>query len=504
MFWRLRHRLRRARLFAARLAAKSPVGMVLRGLLPMYLVIGVAVAGFWWARATPIPFAGVMDKAAAVAGEWARAGKTFAFGQLSTNLDAEAAKTLMKSVLPVFSQGNIGPEPLGSWRAPMRAWVYAATGYDFTSPRTFFEVELSGFRSALQREMDVVRVPADNAKVSPGAELPPPGKSVEKAPERSPADMVPPPQKTKESKGRSAKNGVTNEETPPHGKEEVPPVPQVSPPRREREAQPSAADVPAALASLTETRWGNQPLVLIVHSHTSESYRTEPPDPRLSDDNHIFNSADTGITRVGKALAEKLQEKYHIGTVHSTRIHDWPHFWDAYTNSRKTVKELLEKYPSIQVVLDIHRQGVKGYTFATDVQGIDAVGVDIIYTTAQNVKYAAHPTWRKNAAFAEQFAAAMDELHPGLLRRVMRVDNSLYNQDLFPRMLLLEVGNHLDLQQEAVAAAQLLADPIAAVLSELRADRADRSQGTDSSRQAAAVAPPMPPRPTPQGRAPSV
>ena len=87
---------------------------------------------------------------------------------------------------------------------------------------------------------------------------------------------------------------------------------------------------------------------------------------------------------------------------------------------------------------------------------VEAVSVEVIYTTSRDFQYATHPNWRRNEAFAPVLARAMEEVHPGLLNRVTAVHNRRYNQDLHPHMLLLEVGNYLDLEEHAIAAATLL------------------------------------------------
>ena len=211
---------------------------------------------------------------------------------------------------------------------------------------------------------------------------------------------------------------------------------------------------------------------------------------------HVYNESNTGITRVGKALAERLQHAYGIGTIHSTRIHNWPNHWEAYVNARITVEEILAAYPSIDIVLDVHRQGIENAVWATSVGGVDAVSIEVIYTTSQQFHYATHPNWKRNEAFAALLARAMDEVHPGLLNRVTAVHDRRYNQDLHPHMLLLEVGNYLDLEEHAVAAARLLADAVAVALGEIQAGRIEAMIGT------ATVIPPQLPKPSPSSPRP--
>ena len=565
--WRLRYALRRGRARLSRIASRSALGAALRRAFPLLGGTALLMALAWNAWTNP----GVAGKALQAAGgavsRWAAAGWSFATGQLYLRLDAGAGRSLLEIALPARARGSDGPEPEGSWRTPLRAWVYVLTGYDFARPHTFLESEAAGFKAALRNRMDVARVPEPG---SPGGTS---GRSVPAAPESAaapgspaalqiaqirsdgthreqeeaaagrvvPGERVAPgeqansedpapradqaaptdPVETGEmlsekqapgtssgaeveaggpaagetgggpvvddrmigvSAARTAEAGTQGPGTPPG----APPAAGGSPqsgaeadrgagaeseprPREAESSLPLPQGVPPALAALAREPWGSEPLVLIVHSHTSESYRTIPPDPRATPQNHVYDSNDTGIVRVGRALAEKLEREYNIPSIHSTRVHNWPHHARAYLNSRETVREILREHPSIKVVLDIHRQGVPDFTYATTVSGVDAVGIEIIYTTGLRASYP-NPHWTLNEAFANQLSRAMSEVHPGLLRRVMRVDDSVYNQDLHPRMLLLEIGNYLDLEEHAIAAAQLLADSLARVLFDILAE----------------------------------
>lgn len=465
MRWRLRYVWRRVRLRVVRRALRLPGSALRRRLL---LLVLLTCAAFAFGRVASSGLAAEL---------WARgAGRAAAFaslsweglsGRLPFQLDAGLGKALFESVLPVPSFQQLGPEPLESWRTPLRAWVYRATGYDFTSPRSFLEAEVGGFQRAVTGLFDVVRVPDSDPSIQRGR-----ASREESAP---PALHESEPQR---EEGSEAEEGPLEAGS---GSEESE--------RHSGSRQPLTGSVPSGLEHLREVAWGREPLVLIVHSHTSEAYVTNPPDPRADAFLHVWNSTDTGITRVGAALANRLQREYGIGTIHSTRIHDWPHHWEAYNHARRTVEELLEKYPSIAAVFDIHRQGVENMYYAATIGGVEAVQVDILYTTAQNFSYGAHPDWKANEAFAFRLAEAMEEVHSGLLRRMIRVDDRRYNQDLHPRMLLLEVGNYLDLEERAVAAAELLADAIALALAASRPEAPPVAE-------TGAVTLPAPPRPS--------
>ncbi len=538
MYWRLRYVGRSIRLRMARLAARRPAAILVRGLVPLYLALGLAAGGYIWARENPERLEALWAVGRRTAVEWAGESAAFITDRLSGELDAESGIRLLESVLPARSGHSTVLEPSEAWRTPMRAWVHIVTGYDFSEPRSFLEAAVPGFLEAEQRVLDRVAVgptdqdasgtvdrsrsgaDVDSSAQSGGglvAQRPDPTGAREERFENEgePSDAAEDPRTNDAARGdgglgvaggeptEAVDEGATDQESTGEQESERSAV-------AERAPVSGPDGVPAALAPVASRVWGDEPLVLIFHTHTSESYQTDPPHPQATATNHLFNSSDTGITRVGEALARKLREEYNIATIHTRRIHDWPQHVMAYRNARETVEELLQRYPTIQVVLDLHRQGIKDFTYATTVGEVEAVSVELIYTTAQSLPYAEHPNWRANQSFATVLSRAMEEIHPGLLRRVMRVDDSRYNQDLHPRMLLLEVGNYLDEEDRAIASAKLLADPLARALAEvidqgpvnqtLRRSANGSSRVGSQASETTTVVPPPPPRPSP-GRA---
>lgn len=460
---------------------------MVRALLLLYVGLAVATAGFVWLREYPHSVAAWARSGQRFAAAWIEETAAYLQRRVKTGLDGESVVRLVQSQLPNIETRGSDAEHT-PWVRPARAWLYVVTGYDLSQPRTFLERGVPGFARAHRRALDSVGdrsalldEPASGASYEdrlaqqPGAQTPPVQEQVVEGPQIQPprvqAPSVPQPPSIQPPEHTAPARESPDEALPAPGiPNDAAPGPDAE--DRLRDDAPAVADggpdaVPAALASIAARRWGDEPLVLIFHTHTAESYRTDPPDPRASETNHVFNSPDTGITRVGEAIAKKLREQYNIGVVHSKRIHDWPHHVTAYRNARETVEELLQRYPSIQVVLDIHRQGIPDYTYATTVGGIDAVGIELLYTTAQAMRYGSHPHWEQNQAFALRLGEAMETIHPGLLRRVIRVDETRYNQDLHPRMLLLEVGNYLDFEDHAIAAAKLLGDALALTLSQI-------------------------------------
>lgn len=202
------------------------------------------------------------------------------------------------------------------------------------------------------------------------------------------------------------------------------------------------------------------PTVLIIHSHTCESYEnTEgytPSDPYRTMDERY------NMVSIGKHLAEQLRQR-GISVLHDTTIHDYPSYNDAYPQSRKTVQRYLEEYPTIQLVLDIHRDA---YEDKSGNQARNTITIDgrsssrLMLVAGTNAYNQGHPNWQENMSMAVKLQTVLQRLYPGLCRN-LTVRSSAFNQDLSPGSLLIEVGTAGDTRQDALYAAELLADGIA-------------------------------------------
>lgn len=216
-------------------------------------------------------------------------------------------------------------------------------------------------------------------------------------------------------------------------------------------------DVPALLlAAEFPSLAGNGPTVLIVHTHASESYLaqagyTESSPYRTHDPNH-------NMVSVGAALAELLRSR-GIGVIHDTRLHDVPDYNSAYTNSRAAIREYLAQYPSIRLVLDLHRDAGSDYvnqlTTSATVAGEASAQLMLVVSTG-------HDNWQQNMSCAVQLQAVLEKTWPGLCRDI-NFRTGRFNQDLGPVTLLVEVGAAGDTRQEALVAVEALADAIEAL-----------------------------------------
>lgn len=210
-----------------------------------------------------------------------------------------------------------------------------------------------------------------------------------------------------------------------------------------------------------------QPLIVLYHTHTSETY---VDDPRHQDNNgHVLPGQIGNVGKVGLELARILSERYQFKVVHTTTVHDQV-YSRSYYNSRKTVKELVNKYQKIDLLLDIHRDGIKVATRDTVTTVINGKKVAKVMIVVTNGRFDFahlelddhHQEWQRNLSFAQELAALMDKMYPGFLHRV-EIRDTTYNQDLHPHALLLEIGDYRNTTEEAMRAAELVANVIAAL-----------------------------------------
>ena len=204
-----------------------------------------------------------------------------------------------------------------------------------------------------------------------------------------------------------------------------------------------------------------EPQVLILHTHATESFETYDSD--IYDSRNTWRSTDnhSNMVAVGRAMAEMLRAE-GIGVLHDTTQHDYPSYNGSYERSAQTVREYLREYPSIQIVLDLHRDAMQRNDAIVKpvavIDGKKAAQIMIIAACddgAMNI-----PRWRENLQFAVELQNYMEEIAPELSRPVYLCYRK-YNMDLTPGSLLLEFGSNANTLEEAVYSAELAGQALA-------------------------------------------
>ncbi len=208
------------------------------------------------------------------------------------------------------------------------------------------------------------------------------------------------------------------------------------------------------------------PQVLVMHTHATEDYRLSeglwfsPGDGARSTDRSI------NMCAVGRVVADTLNAA-GIHTLHDETLNDYPSYTGSYANSRSVVQQYLAQYPSIKVVLDVHRDAIESesgsrYAPVCTVDGRQAAQVMII-CGCDNGTTVQLPNWRQNLRFAAAWERSMEGMYPGFTRPVL-FSYRFYNQDLTTGSLLIEIGGHGSNLNEALYAGQLAAKGLAAAL----------------------------------------
>lgn len=227
--------------------------------------------------------------------------------------------------------------------------------------------------------------------------------------------------------------------------------------------RPDLTDLLTKPLSLDLTQ--DAPTVLILHTHGTEAY-TPTADSQYEEYGGAYRTTDEryNLISIGDELTRLLEER-GISVIHDRTQHDLNDYNDSYDNSRAAVQEYLRQYPSIQLVLDMHRDaatyadGTQWPTSAT-VDGEDSAQVMLVVGT--NATGLSHPNWQNNLALAEKLNVAMERVCSGVARPI-NLRGSRFNQDLLPGALIVEVGSAGNTYEEALRPLPVLADAIAAL-----------------------------------------
>ena len=205
---------------------------------------------------------------------------------------------------------------------------------------------------------------------------------------------------------------------------------------------------------MTLPQEGEGPQILIYHTHSQEAFADSVP-----------GDVNTGIVGVGECLTKILTEQYGYRVLHNTGQYDVETRDNAYSRALPAVEQILAENPSIQVIIDLHRDEVAEETkLVTDIQGRPTArfmffnGLSRTRKTG-DIDYLANENQEANLAFSFQMQLKAAEYYPGLTRRIY-LKGYRYNMHLRPRTLLVELGAQNNTVEEAINAC----DPLAHIL----------------------------------------
>ena len=201
--------------------------------------------------------------------------------------------------------------------------------------------------------------------------------------------------------------------------------------------------------------------ILIYHTHSQETFVDSDNDP------------STSIVGIGRYLTEILNNKYKIPTMHHEGVYDLINGKldrsEAYEFAKPEVEQILAENPSIEVVIDLHRDGVADTThLVTEINGKPTAQIMFFNGLSRtrvngDLVGMANPYLQDNLAFSLQMKIAAETKYPGFARRNY-LRGYKYNLDLMPRMLLIEAGAQTNTVEEMRNAMEVLADLLNSVL----------------------------------------
>lgn len=214
---------------------------------------------------------------------------------------------------------------------------------------------------------------------------------------------------------------------------------------------------------------GEGPQILIVHTHGSEAYSMTDGDTYEESDPYRTTDCTHNVVRVGEEMATVFRA-YGFQVIHDTTLCDYPAYSGAYDRSKAVVEQRLEQYPSIKVVLDVHRDALVGtegevYKLVSEEAGQKVAQVMMVLGT--DAGGAEHPRWKDNLAFALKLQKNLVKGYASLARPTV-LRKARYNQQLCPGSVLVEVGGHGNTLSEAIAGGRLWADNVARTLLEMK------------------------------------
>lgn len=214
----------------------------------------------------------------------------------------------------------------------------------------------------------------------------------------------------------------------------------------------------------------SSPQVLIMHTHATETFMQTNRDYYTDNDVSRTRDNQKNMVKIGETVAKKLNEA-GIVTLHDATQHDYPNYTGSYSRAAKTINSYLAKYPSIKIVLDLHRDAVSSgendkVKLTTEINGKKAAQVMLVMGS-QSGSVTNFPEWKENLKLAVKLQRTLEEKYPSLARPIMLMPKN-YNESLTTGSLLLEFGTEANTLDEALYSADMVGESLIELINNLK------------------------------------
>ena len=205
---------------------------------------------------------------------------------------------------------------------------------------------------------------------------------------------------------------------------------------------------------------GEEPTVLILHTHGTESYTKQPGENYTESSAYRTLDKQYNVISLGDHLT-RLLEAGGIKVIHDRELHDYPSYSGSYAHARKSTAAYLEENPSIRLVLDLHRDasGDNSNQMRTEATVDGNPSAQLMLVVGTDGTGLEHPDWEENMALGLKLHTQCERIAPGIMRYV-NLRAQRFNQDLSPGALIVEVGAAGNTHTEAMTAIEVLAEGI--------------------------------------------
>jgi stage II sporulation protein P len=197
------------------------------------------------------------------------------------------------------------------------------------------------------------------------------------------------------------------------------------------------------------------PQILIYHTHTQEAYTPTEEDAYIETGSWRTSDETHSVVAVGEVLKTEL-EGYGFSVIHDTTDHEPPKLSTAYSRSLTTMLAYRQKYPSLRLFIDLHRDASSDTEDYVKVDGMECARMMFVVGTGENYEGDEKPNYETNFKLAQALTDELDSMCEGIMRPI-RVKPGRYNQQVSDMCLLIEVGHNANTLQQAKNAVQYFA-----------------------------------------------